>query len=51
MDIQSLVAQLRDEVETIESAIAALVGLGQTAPRRGRPPKASQPMKAKNLSR
>jgi hypothetical protein len=32
MDIQSLVAQLRDEVETIESAIAALVGLGQTAP-------------------
>jgi outer membrane protein TolC len=47
MDIQSLVAQLRNEVETIESAIAALVGLGQTTPRRGRPPKASQPVKAK----
>lgn len=47
MDIQSVVAQLTQEVRRIEAAIAALVGLGETKPRRGRPPKASQPMKAK----
>jgi hypothetical protein len=42
MDIQSIVAQLRQELERIEYAIAALVGLGPAAPRRGRPPKTSQ---------
>jgi hypothetical protein len=42
MDIQTVVAELRAEVSRIEQAIAALVGLGQTARRRGRPPKASQ---------
>jgi hypothetical protein len=47
MDIQSVVDRLRQEVRSIEAAIAALVGLGQTAPRRGRPPKASQPMEGK----
>ena len=41
MDIQSVVDQLRQEVKSIETAIAALVGLGQTA-RRGRPPKSAQ---------
>jgi hypothetical protein len=40
MDIQSVVAQLRQEVSRIEYAIAALVGLGSQSPRRGRPPKA-----------
>jgi hypothetical protein len=43
MDIQGLVAQLRKEASRIEQAIAALVGLGHAAPRRGRPPKSSQP--------
>ena len=42
MDIQSVVDQLRQEVRTIEAAIAARVGLGQTAPRRGRPPMLAQ---------
>lgn len=39
MDIQSVVAQLRKEISSIEAAISALEGLGQTKPRRGRPPK------------
>lgn len=42
MDIQTIVTQLREEASRIENAIAALVGLGQPAPRRGRPPKAAQ---------
>jgi outer membrane protein TolC len=45
MDIQSLVAQLRQQASRIEQAIAALVGLGSPSPRRGRPPKASQPVR------
>jgi len=42
MDIESVVAQLREELARIEQAIAALVGLesGRGA-RRGRPPKSS----------
>jgi hypothetical protein len=46
MNIQDVLAQLRDEVIRIERAIAALVGLGSPSPRRGRPPKASQPVRA-----
>src|SRR5271167_2344812 len=42
MDIQSIVAQLREEASRIEQAIAALVGLGSQPARRGRPPKAKQ---------
>jgi hypothetical protein len=41
MDIQSVVAQLRQEASRIEQAIAALVGLGSQPARRGRPPKVS----------
>src|ERR1035438_791481 len=41
MDIQSIVAQLRQEASRIEHAITALVGLGSQPARRGRPPKAS----------
>src|ERR1039458_1108302 len=45
MDIQGIVAQLRQEASRIENAIAALMGLGSQPARRGRPPKtqASQP--------
>jgi hypothetical protein len=42
MDIESVVAQLRKEINSIEAAISALEGLGQTKPRRGRPPKSAQ---------
>ena len=42
MDIQSIVAQLRQEASRIEHAIAALTGLGSQPARRGRPPKRSQ---------
>jgi hypothetical protein len=42
MDTTNIVAQLRQELNRIDQAIAALEGLGQTAPRRGRPPKSSQ---------
>jgi hypothetical protein len=42
MDIQSILAQLRQELESIDKAIAALVGLGSQPARRGRPPKVSQ---------
>jgi hypothetical protein len=42
MDIQSVLTQLRQEASRIENAIAALVGLESTSPRRGRPPKVSQ---------
>jgi hypothetical protein len=41
MDIQSIVAQLKEELARIENAIAVLAGLGShPAPHRGRPPKA-----------
>ena len=39
MDIQSIVAQLRQEASRLERAIAALMGLGSQPARRGRPPK------------
>lgn len=42
MDVQSIVAQLREEVSRIEQAIAALVGMGSQPARRGRPPKSGQ---------
>jgi hypothetical protein len=42
MDVQSMVAQLRQEASRIEHAIAALVGLDSQPARRGRPPKKSQ---------
>lgn len=42
MDIQSVVAQLKQELGRIEHAIAALVGLGSQPARRGRPPKVNQ---------
>ena len=43
MDIESIVAQLREQLGRIENAIASLVGLGsQSGVRRGRPPKAQQ---------
>lgn len=46
MDIQSVVAQLRQEASRIERAIAALVGLGSQSARRGRPPKASRAVRS-----
>ena len=42
MDVQSIVAQLREEVSRIDQAIAALVGMGSQPARRGRPPKSGQ---------
>ena len=40
MDIESIVAQLKEELGRIEGAIAALVGLGsRPGSRLGRPPK------------
>ena len=40
MDIQSILAQLKEELGRIENAIATLVALGsRLAPRRDRPPK------------
>ena len=39
MDIENIVAQLREELRRIENAINALVGLGSVPARRGRPPK------------
>ena len=42
MDISSVVTQLRQEIEHIERAIAALVGLGSRPARRGRPTKGSK---------
>jgi hypothetical protein len=45
MDISGVVTQLRQELERIERAIAALAGLGSQPAPRGRPPKVqvSQP--------
>lgn len=51
MDIQSIVAQLRQEANRIEQAIAALVGLGFQPARRGRPPKVSKGVQASGLKR
>ena len=51
MDIQSVVAQLRQEASRIENAIAALVGLGSQPARRGRPPKVSQAKPASGQKR
>ena len=51
MDIESVVAQLRQEASRIESAIAALAGLGPQPARRGRPPKASQVQPASDPKR
>jgi D-alanyl-D-alanine carboxypeptidase len=51
MDIQSVVAQLRQEASRIEQAIAALVGLGSQPARRGRPPKGSQAKAASGRKR
>lgn len=42
MDITNIVAQLRQEVSRIESAIAALEGTSSQAIRRGRPSKVTQ---------
>ena len=42
MDISAVVTQLRQELERVERAIAALVGLGSQPARRGRPPKTKQ---------
>jgi hypothetical protein len=42
MDIQSIVAQLRQEASRIEHAITALTGLGPQPAGRGRPTKGSQ---------
>src|ERR1022692_1552392 len=41
MDIQAIVSNLKDERSRIDQAISALEGLNSTAPRRGRPPKAT----------
>lgn len=42
MDAANIVAQLRQELARIDQAISALEQIGGTAPRRGRPPKATQ---------
>ena len=51
MDITSIVAQLRQEVSRIENAIAALIGTGSQATRRGRPPKGTQAKSAGGTKR
>jgi len=53
MDIQSIVAQLRQEVNRIEHAITALTGLGSPTARRGRLPEGShaKPATAKKRRR
>jgi hypothetical protein len=47
MDIQSVVAELRQEASRIEHAIGALTGLDSQPARRGRSPKRSQAKPAK----
>ena len=42
MDIESVVAQLRQEASRIEHAIAALLGVGSQPAHRGRPAKKNQ---------
>jgi len=51
MDIQSIVAQLRQEASRIAQAIAALEGLGSQTARRGRAPKVSQAKPASGQKR
>ncbi len=51
MDIQSVLTQLRQEATRIENAIAALVGLDSSTPRRGRPPKVGQGVQATGRKR
>lgn len=51
MDIENIVAQLRQEAGRIEQAIAALVGPGSHPARRGRPPKISQLKSASGQTR
>ena len=41
MDIQTIVSDLKAKRNRIDQAISALEGLTSTAPRRGRPPKAT----------
>jgi hypothetical protein len=51
MDIQNIVAQLRQEASRLEQAIAALAGYGSQPARRGRPPKGSQSKTASSPKR
>ena len=51
MDIQGIVAQLRQEASRIEHAIAALAGLGSQQARRGRPRKVNKGLKASGRKR
>ena len=51
MDIHGIVAELRQERGRIETAIAALAGLGFQPARRGRPPKVSQATQASGQKR
>jgi hypothetical protein len=51
MDIQSIVAQLRQEASRLERAITALAGLVSQPARRGRPPKRSQAKPASGKKR
>src|ERR1700676_4843722 len=51
MDIQGIVAQLRQEASRIEDAITALTGLGSQSARPGRPPKKRQGVKASGRKR
>jgi hypothetical protein len=51
MDIQGIVAQLRQEASRIEHAIAALAGLGSQPARRGRPRKLNKGVKASGRKR
>jgi len=46
MDIQGIVAELRQEVSHIEQVIASLMGSGPQPARRGLPPETSQPSQA-----
>ena len=40
MDLDKVLAQLREELENLDAAILSLERLQQPGPRRGRPPKA-----------
>ncbi len=51
MDIQDIVAQLKQEAGRLEQAIAALAGPGPQPARRGRPPKGSQAKPANSPKR
>jgi hypothetical protein len=43
MNIDTIVAELKQERTRLDQAISALEGAGRTSPGRGRPPKSSQP--------